>query len=161
MADIAIVMGSISDWTTMIFTANILDELKITYDKKVISAHRMPIEMSEFAMNAEENGYKVIIAGAGGAAHLPGMIAASTSLPVVGVPVQSHALNGMDSLLSIVQMPSGTPVATMAIGKAGATNAGIFAAKICGLYNSKINDTLKAYQLQIRQKSLESSDLLD
>ncbi|KRK46559.1 5-(carboxyamino)imidazole ribonucleotide mutase [Dellaglioa algida] len=161
MAEVAIVMGSISDWTTMVFTANILDELKITYDKKVISAHRMPAEMSEFAMSAEENGYKVIIAGAGGAAHLPGMIASSTSLPVVGVPVQSHALSGMDSLLSIVQMPAGTPVATMAIGKAGATNAGIFAAKICGLYNSKINDALKVYQLQIRQKSLESSDLLD
>ncbi|MHC9536426.1 5-(carboxyamino)imidazole ribonucleotide mutase [Dellaglioa sp. BT-FLS60] len=161
MAEIAIVMGSISDWTTMKFTANLLDELGIEYDKKVISAHRMPTEMYEFAVSAEEKGYQVIIAGAGGAAHLPGMIAASTIIPVIGVPVQSHALNGIDSLLSIVQMPAGTPVATMAIGKAGATNAGIFAAKICALSDSKIKHHLKSYQSALRQKSLESSDLLD
>ncbi|WP_409022564.1 5-(carboxyamino)imidazole ribonucleotide mutase [Dellaglioa sp. P0083] len=161
MAKIAIVMGSISDWTTMKFTANLLDELDIEYDKKVISAHRMPIEMIKFAESADKNGYEVIIAGAGGAAHLPGMIAASTVIPVVGVPVQSHALNGIDSLLSIVQMPAGTPVATMAIGKAGATNAGILAAKICALSDSTIKDNLKSYQLSLHQKSLESSDLLD
>lgn len=161
MAEVAILMGSISDWTTMKFTADILDELAISYDKKVISAHRMPSEMYDFAIGAKKNGYQVIIAGAGGAAHLPGMIAASTSIPVVGVPVQSQALNGMDSLLSIVQMPGGTPVATMAIGKAGATNAGVFAAKICALNNSKISNNLESYQLKLRQKSLESSDLFD
>ena len=120
---ISIVMGSYSDWETMKNTAAVLDEFGVKYDKAVISAHRMPEEMMAFAKDAVDNGIEVIIAGAGGAAHLPGMVAANTVLPVIGVPVQSRALNGLDSLLSIVQMPAGVPVATTAIGVAGAKNA--------------------------------------
>ena len=117
-------MGSKSDWETMKHTCDILDELEVPYEKKVVSAHRTPDFMFEYAEQAQDKGLEVIIAGAGGAAHLPGMVAAKTLLPVIGIPVQSKALNGMDSLLSIVQMPGGVPVATMAIGKAGAVNAG-------------------------------------
>ena len=120
---VAVVMGSTSDWETMKNACEVLDEYGVAYEKRVVSAHRTPDLMFEFAENARQRGIKVIIAGAGGAAHLPGMIAAKCTLPVIGVPVQSRALNGLDSLLSIVQMPAGVPVATTAIGKAGATNA--------------------------------------
>ena len=126
---VGVIMGSTSDWETMKYACDILDELNIPYEKKVVSAHRTPDYMFEYAETARERGLKVIIAGAGGAAHLPGMVAAKTNLPVIGVPVQSKALNGLDSLLSIVQMPGGVPVATVAIGKAGSTNAGLLAAQ--------------------------------
>ena len=127
---VSVVMGSTSDWETMKEACIILDEFGIAYEKKVVSAHRTPDLMFTFAEQARAAGTKVIIAGAGGAAHLPGMIAAKTTLPVIGVPVQSRALSGMDSLLSIVQMPGGVPVATVAIGKAGAINAGLLAQKL-------------------------------
>jgi 5-(carboxyamino)imidazole ribonucleotide mutase len=128
MSDVAIIMGSDSDWPTMEAAAKVLDDFQISYSAEVISAHRMPDEMSEFAKSAAKNGYKVIIAGAGGAAHLPGMVASLTPLPVIGVPVPLANLEGMDSLLSIVQMPAGIPVATVGIGNA--KNAGILAARI-------------------------------
>lgn len=129
---VAIVMGSKSDWPTMQKAAESLDALSIGYETLVVSAHRTPQLLVTFATEAESKGYRVIIAGAGGAAHLPGMIASMTALPVIGVPVQSKTLNGLDSLLSIVQMPAGVPVATVAIGDAGAANAGILAARILG-----------------------------
>lgn len=130
---VAVIMGSKSDWETMQHACKVLDELNIPYEKKVVSAHRTPDLMFSFAEEAAQLGIKVIIAGAGGAAHLPGMVASKTVLPVIGVPVQTKALNGLDSLLSIVQMPGGIPVATVAIGQAGATNAGLLAAQILGL----------------------------
>ena len=139
---VAIIMGSQSDWETMKFSEEILIKLKIPFITKIISAHRTPDRMNDFAKKARENSIKVIIAGAGGAAHLPGMVASHTDLPVIGVPIQSSALNGLDSLLSIVQMPSGIPVATMSIGKAGAINAAIYAAKILSLSNREINTKL-------------------
>ena len=139
---VAIIMGSQSDWETMKFSEEILIKLKIPFITKIISAHRTPDRMNDFAKKARENSIKVIIAGAGGAAHLPGMVASHTDLPVIGVPIQSSALNGLDSLLSIVQMPSGIPVATMSIGKAGAINAAIYAAKILSLSNKEINTKL-------------------
>ena len=139
---VAIIMGSQSDWETMKFSEEILIKLKIPFITKIISAHRTPDRMNDFAKKARENSIKVIIAGAGGAAHLPGMMASHTDLPVIGVPIQSSALNGLDSLLSIVQMPSGVPVATMSIGKAGAINAGVYAAKILSLSNKEINTKL-------------------
>src|SRR5690606_25353037 len=127
--DVAIVMGSRSDWPTMSKAAEVLDELKVSWHAEVVSAHRTPEKLFSFARGAKGEGYQVIIAGAGGAAHLPGMIASMTPLPVLGVPVQSRALNGLDSLLSIVQMPKGIAVATLAIGEAGAANAGLLAAQ--------------------------------
>ncbi|GBQ28981.1 5-(carboxyamino)imidazole ribonucleotide mutase [Acidiphilium acidophilum] len=130
---IGIIMGSRSDWPTMKFAADILTELGVAHEERVVSAHRTPERMVEYAKSARGRGVRVIIAGAGGAAHLPGMVASLTSLPVLGVPVESHALRGVDSLHSIVQMPGGVPVATFAIGKAGAINAGLFAAAILGL----------------------------
>ena len=136
---VAIIMGSQSDWETMKFSEEILIKLKIPFITKIISAHRTPDRMNDFAKKARENSIKVIIAGAGGAAHLPGMVASHTDLPVIGVPIQSSALNGLDSLLSIVQMPGGVPVATMSIGKAGAINAAVYAAKILSLSNNEIN----------------------
>ena len=139
---VAIIMGSQSDWETMKFSEEILIKLNIPFTIKIISAHRTPDRMNDFAKKARENSIKVIIAGAGGAAHLPGMVASHTDLPVIGVPIQSSALNGLDSLLSIVQMPSGIPVATMSIGKAGASNAAIYAAKILSLSNKEINRKL-------------------
>ena len=139
---VAIIMGSQSDWETMKFSEEFLIKLKISYITKIISAHRTPNRMNDFAKKARKNSIQVIIAGAGGAAHLPGMVASHTDLPVIGVPIQSSALNGLDSLLSIAQMPSGVPVATMSIGKAGAINAAIYAAKILSLYNKEINITL-------------------
>ncbi len=147
-AEIAIIMGSTSDWETMQHAAIMLDTLGVAYESKVISAHRTPQRLYEFATNAQENGVKVIIAGAGGAAHLPGMAASMTNLPVLGVPVESAALKGMDSLLSIVQMPAGVPVGTLAIGKAGATNAAVLAASILALNNEKLTKTLAAWRAE-------------
>lgn len=132
-ADVAIVMGSRSDWPTMKKAAGLLRDLGVNYEAQVVSAHRTPDRLVEFAKGARDRGIKVIIAGAGGAAHLPGMIASMTTLPVLGVPVKSKALSGQDSLLSIVQMPAGVPVGTLAIGEAGATNAGLLAASILSL----------------------------
>ena len=140
---VAIIMGSQSDWETMKFSEEILIKLKIPSITKIISAHRTPDRMNDFAKNARQNSIQVIIAGAGGAAHLPGMVASHTELPVIGVPIQSSSLNGLDSLLSIVQMPGGVPVATMSIGKAGAINAAVYAAKILSLSNIEISINLK------------------
>ncbi|MDR0951103.1 MAG: 5-(carboxyamino)imidazole ribonucleotide mutase [Candidatus Ancillula sp.] len=144
MADVAIIMGSDSDWRIMKQAAEVLDDFGISYDAAVKSAHRMPFEMLEFAKTAQDKGYKIIIAGAGGAAHLPGMVAAASSLPVIGVPVSLKNLDGLDSLLSIVQMPSGVPVATMAID--GAKNAGIFAARILGTYDLELRSKIDKYR---------------
>ena len=139
---VAIIMGSQSDWETMKFSEELLIKLNITFTTKIISAHRTPDRMYDFAKNARENSIQVVIAGAGGAAHLPGMVASHTELPVIGVPIQSSSLNGLDSLLSIVQMPGGVPVATMSIGKAGAINAAVYAAKILSLSNKEIDTKL-------------------
>ncbi|WP_045520427.1 5-(carboxyamino)imidazole ribonucleotide mutase [Neobacillus niacini] len=157
---VAVIMGSKSDWETMKHTCEILDRLEVPYEKKVVSAHRTPDLMFEFAENARVSGIKVIIAGAGGAAHLPGMVAAKTTLPVIGVPVQSKALNGLDSLLSIVQMPAGVPVATVAIGKAGATNAGLLAAQIVSINDSKLQERLEQVRIEAKIAAIESSDEL-
>ena len=138
MKKVAVVMGSISDWPTMKETAAMLDKFEVAYERHVISAHRMPSELQKFSKQAQKDGYGVIIAGAGGAAHLPGMLAANTILPVVGVPIESHALHGLDSLLSIVQMPSGVPVATTAIGEAGAKNAALLAIEILAVTESRL-----------------------
>lgn len=159
-AEVGIIMGSTSDWETMKHACDILDELEIPYEKKVVSAHRTPDFMFEYAETAKERGLKVIIAGAGGAAHLPGMVAAKTVLPVIGVPVESKALKGLDSLLSIVQMPGGVPVATVAIGKAGATNAGLLAAQMLGAVNDEIYEKLINRRNKLKEKVLESSDEL-
>jgi 5-(carboxyamino)imidazole ribonucleotide mutase len=142
---VALVMGSQSDWETMKFSEKTLRDLEIPVVTKIISAHRTPDRMFDFAKNAEGQGFNVIIAGAGGAAHLPGMISSHTHIPVIGVPIESSALKGMDSLLSIVQMPAGVPVATMSIGKAGAINAAIYAAKILSVYNINVNASLKSW----------------
>ncbi|ABS73069.1 5-(carboxyamino)imidazole ribonucleotide mutase [Bacillus sp. L381] len=155
-----IIMGSTSDWETMKHACDILDELHIPYEKQVVSAHRTPDLMFEYAESARDRGLKVIIAGAGGAAHLPGMTAAKTTLPVIGVPVQTKSLNGLDSLLSIVQMPGGVPVATTAIGKAGAVNAGLLAAQILSAFDDDIADKLEARRNATKQTVLESSDQL-
>jgi 5-(carboxyamino)imidazole ribonucleotide mutase len=160
MEQVAVIMGSTSDWETMKHSCDILDELEIPYIKKVVSAHRTPDLMFSFAENARESGLKVIIAGAGGAAHLPGMIAAKTTLPVIGVPVQSRTLNGLDSLLSIVQMPGGVPVATTAIGKAGAINAGLLAAQMLSMYDLGIAEKLDQRRESLKEKVVESSDQL-
>jgi 5-(carboxyamino)imidazole ribonucleotide mutase len=158
---VSVIMGSTSDWETMKHACDILDELEITYEKKVVSAHRTPDLMFEYADQAKGRGIKVIIAGAGGAAHLPGMVAAKTTLPVIGVPVQSKALNGLDSLLSIVQMPGGVPVATVAIGKAGSTNAGLLAASILGTQYPDVDQKLTDRREFIRNQVTESSDELE
>lgn len=155
----AVIMGSKSDWETMKHACGILEELEIPFEKGCFS-HRTPDLMFEYAEQARDRGFKVIIAGAGGAAHLPGMVAAKTTLPVIGVPVQSKALNGLDSLLSIVQMPGGVPVATVAIGKAGATNAGLLAAQILGAYDTAIAERLQSKRDKTKQEVLESSDEL-
>lgn len=143
---VAIIMGSRSDWPTMKLAAERLDQLGVAWEAKVVSAHRTPQRLYDFATKAKANGHKVIIAGAGGAAHLPGMAASMTDLPVLGVPVQSKALKGMDSLLSIVQMPGGVPVATLAIGEAGAANAGILAAQILALSDPALAERLSAFR---------------
>jgi 5-(carboxyamino)imidazole ribonucleotide mutase len=139
-------MGSQSDWQTMKCAAAVLDELGVAYDARIVSAHRTPERMYDFAKGAAGEGFKVIIAGAGGAAHLPGMLSSLTHLPVLGVPVESKALKGMDSLLSIVQMPAGVPTGTLAIGEAGATNAGIFAASILALSDDALSQRLRAWR---------------
>ncbi|MCA0992780.1 5-(carboxyamino)imidazole ribonucleotide mutase [Pseudalkalibacillus hwajinpoensis] len=159
-AKVGVIMGSTSDWDTMKHACDILEELQVPYEKKVVSAHRTPELMFEYAESARERGLNVIIAGAGGAAHLPGMVAAKTTLPVIGVPVQSRALNGLDSLLSIVQMPGGVPVATVAIGKAGAKNAGLLAAQILSTGDETIEQKLSEYRFQMKETVLESSDSL-
>lgn len=143
---VGIIMGSQSDWPTMKAAADMLDALRIRYETRIVSAHRTPDRMAAYAKGAEIRGLQVIIAGAGGAAHLPGMVASMTTLPVLGVPVQSRALKGLDSLLSIAQMPGGVPVATFAIGEAGAKNAGLHAAAILGLQDAGVKKRLNAWR---------------
>ncbi|HCD4839993.1 TPA: 5-(carboxyamino)imidazole ribonucleotide mutase, partial [Enterococcus faecium] len=153
-------MGSTSDWETMKEACQILDEFGVSYEKKVVSAHRTPDLMFEYAQNARKKGIKIIIAGAGGAAHLPGMVASKTTLPVIGVPVQSRTLNGLDSLLSIVQMPGGVPVATTAIGKAGAINAGLLAIQMLSMYDLELEAKLAERRSMLAKTVIESSDQL-
>ena len=145
-APVAIVMGSQSDWPTMQRAADVLGELGVEYEARIVSAHRTPERMFEFGRGAADAGFKVIIAGAGGAAHLPGMLSSLTHLPVLGVPVESKALKGLDSLQSIVQMPAGVPTGTLAIGEAGATNAGIFAASVLALSDEALSQRLQAWR---------------
>ena len=156
---VGIVMGSRSDWETMQHAAQKLDALGVPYEVKVVSAHRTPDVLFSYAEQAGPRGLRAIIAGAGGAAHLPGMLAAKTAVPVLGVPVQSKALNGMDSLLSIVQMPAGVPVATVAIGNAGATNAGLLAAQMLGMEDAALRERLAQRREQIRAQVVEAGDL--
>lgn len=139
-------MGSQSDWPTMRHAADVLDKLGVPYETRIISAHRTPDRMAEYAKTAKDRGLKAIIAGAGGAAHLPGMTAAQTTVPVLGVPIESQALKGMDSLLSIVQMPGGVPVGTLAIGKAGAINAALFAAQIIALEDASVDQAVRDWR---------------
>lgn len=160
MVRVAVVMGSISDWSTMKETVAVLQTFDVAVETHIISAHRMPEEMTTFARNARDNGLGVIIAGAGGAAHLPGMLAAQTTLPVIGVPIQSHALQGMDSLLSIVQMPAGVPVATVAIGTAGAKNAAYLAMQMLGIAEQELADKIALFREGQRQQSIEGEALL-
>lgn len=157
---ISIIMGSKSDWSTMQKTAEILDQFGVAYEKKVVSAHRTPDLMFEHAQEARARGIQVIIAGAGGAAHLPGMVAAKTTLPVIGVPVQSRALSGLDSLYSIVQMPGGVPVATMAIGQAGATNAALMALRILSVQDKTIAEKLAHFASEQGKIAEASTDEL-
>ena len=145
---VAIVMGSQSDWQTMQRAAEVLDQLGVAYEARIVSAHRTPERMYAFGRGAAAEGFKVIVAGAGGAAHLPGMLSSLTHLPVLGVPVESKALKGMDSLLSIVQMPAGVPTGTLAIGEAGATNAGILAASILALSDESLSQRLQAWRAE-------------
>jgi 5-(carboxyamino)imidazole ribonucleotide mutase len=145
---VAIVMGSQSDWATMKHAADTLDALRIGHDDRIVSAHRTPDRLVEFARSAKASGFRILIAGAGGAAHLPGMIAAMTTLPVFGVPVQTRALNGQDSLLSIVQMPAGVPVGTLAIGESGATNAALLAAAVLALGDVALSERLDMFRLE-------------
>jgi 5-(carboxyamino)imidazole ribonucleotide mutase len=149
---VAVVMGSSSDWETMKHAADVLDRFGVPHERHVVSAHRTPVWMAEFASGAEARGIEVIIAGAGGAAHLPGMVAAHSTLPVLGVPVQSAALQGLDSLLSIVQMPAGVPVGTLAIGKAGATNAAILAVSILSNSRAELRARLRAFRDEQTEK---------
>ena len=158
---IAVIMGSKSDWETMEHVTKTLDQLNIPYEVKVISAHRTPDLLFQFAEAAHSRGIEVLIAGAGGAAHLPGMTAAKTHLPVLGVPIQSKALNGMDSLLSIVQMPAGIPVGTLAIGRAGAINAALLAASIVANKHQEFRDVLVAYRTAQTQNVLDHPDPRD
>ncbi len=155
MAPVAIVMGSQSDWPTMSHAAELLDELGVGHDDRIVSAHRTPDRLVEFATTARSAGIRVIIAGAGGAAHLPGMIASMTTLPVLGVPVESRALSGWDSLLSIVQMPAGVPVGTLAIGRAGAVNAALLAASVLALSDDGLAAKLEAHRSAQRQAVAE------
>lgn len=155
---VGIIMGSRSDWPTMEHAAGIFDELGVPYEAEVVSAHRTPDRMFDYAATAEQRGLHIIIAGAGGAAHLPGMVAAKTRLPVLGVPVQTDALRGIDSLLSIVQMPGGVPVATFAIGASGAKNAGLFAAAILALHDPTLAQSLDQFRRNQTDAVLNSSD---
>jgi 5-(carboxyamino)imidazole ribonucleotide mutase len=143
---VGVIMGSSSDWETLRHADQVLKDFEVPHECRVVSAHRTPVEMAEYAQQAEGRGLKVIIAGAGGAAHLPGMVASHTTLPVLGVPVESHALKGMDSLLSIVQMPGGIPVGTLAIGKAGATNAALLAIAILATADPSLRDKIRAFR---------------
>lgn len=154
-------MGSKSDWPTMEHAANMLEKLGVQYETKVVSAHRTPDLLFEYAKTAADRGLKVIIAGAGGAAHLPGMVASQTALPVLGVPVQSKALNGLDSLLSIVQMPGGIAVGTLAIGKAGATNAGLLAAQIIGTSDDNVRKAVERFRATQTETILDNPDPRD
>lgn len=151
-------MGSKSDWPTMEHAAVMLDKLGVPYETRVVSAHRTPDLLFEYAKTAADRGLKVIVAGAGGAAHLPGMVASQTALPVLGVPVQSKALNGLDSLLSIAQMPGGIAVGTLAIGKAGATNAGLLAAQIIGTQDDEVRQAIEAFRADQTQTVLDNPD---
>ena len=155
---VGIIMGSQSDWETMQHASDAFDRLKIGYETRIVSAHRTPERLYEYARRARSRGLRVIIAGAGGAAHLPGMIAAMTPLPVLGVPIESRALKGMDSLLSIVQMPAGVPVATFAIGRGGAVNAALFAAAILGLTDAAVEQALDNWRLAQTQGVAERPD---
>ena len=157
---VSVIMGSKSDWTTMKDTCSILDDLKILYETKIVSAHRTPNRLFNYAKKAKSRGISVIIAGAGGAAHLPGMIASLTTLPVLGVPIESKSLKGIDSLLSILQMPAGIPVGTLAIGSAGAKNAAILAASILSNKNTKISKNLEKWRLK-QTKSVAISPIDD
>lgn len=158
MAKVAVIMGSASDYETLQHTGTQLEQLNIPFDMKIISAHRTPDLLFSFCESAKDQGYAVIIAGAGGAAHLPGMAASKTSLPVIGVPIDATVLKGLDALYSIVQMPAGVPVATLAIGKPGAINAGILAAQILALSDNNIAMALDAFRKQQTQKVLDNSD---
>ncbi|MEE6076083.1 5-(carboxyamino)imidazole ribonucleotide mutase [Avibacterium paragallinarum] len=160
-SEIAIVMGSKSDWATMQEAAQILTDLNVPHHVEIVSAHRTPDKLFHFAETAEQKGYKVIIAGAGGAAHLPGMIAAKTLVPVLGVPVKSATLNGVDSLYSIVQMPKGIPVGTLAIGAAGAANAGLLAAQILARFNPELAERLQQFRQNQTQMVLDNPDPRD
>lgn len=153
---VGVIMGSRSDWDTLREACDVLDELGVAYEKKIVSAHRTPDWLAEYAKTARPRGLQVIIAGAGGAAHLPGMVAAQTSLPVLGVPVKSSTLSGWDSLLSIVQMPRGVPVGTLAIGGAGAHNAGLLAAQILALHDPELAERLQARRDATRDEILQS-----
>jgi len=155
---VGLIMGSRSDWETMRHTAETLDVLGVPYEKRVVSAHRTPDLLFEYAGSATERGLQVIVAGAGGAAHLPGMAAAKTTLPVLGVPVESKTLKGMDSLLSIVQMPAGVPVGTLAIGKAGAVNAALLAAEIVALGDAGVRERVRRFRAEQTDAVLESPD---
>jgi 5-(carboxyamino)imidazole ribonucleotide mutase len=163
MAKIGVIMGSISDWETMKECCAVLDQFEVAYEKQVVSAHRTPDVMFTYAEDAVAKGLKVIVAGAGGAAHLPGMVAAKTILPVIGVPIQSKSLSGIDSLLSIVQMPAGVPVATVAIGVAGAKNAALLAIQILATQQDgkALQEKLSAYKLQLEHEALESNKQLN
>ena len=153
---VGVIMGSASDWDTLRGTCEVLERFAVPFEKRVVSAHRTPELMAEYGRTAEARGLAVIVAGAGGAAHLPGMVAAHTVLPVLGVPVQSQALSGLDSLLSIVQMPAGVPVATLAIGKAGATNAGLLAVEILALGRPELRRQLHAYREEQAARARDS-----
>jgi len=158
---VGLIMGSKSDWPTMEHAADMLDKLGVPYETRVVSAHRTPDLLFDYVKTAADRGLKVIIGGAGGAAHLPGMVASQTSLPVLGVPVQSKALNGLDSLLSIVQMPGGIAVGTLAIGKAGATNAGLLAAQIVGTFDDKVRQAVEDFRKNQTQTILDNPDPRD
>lgn len=155
---VGVIMGSRSDWDTLVHTASTLDALRVPYEVRVVSAHRTPDLLFEYASTAESRGLEVLIAGAGGAAHLPGMAASKTALPVLGVPVESKALHGVDSLLSIVQMPAGIPVATLAIGRAGAVNAALLATAILGIKHPQFRAALHAYRTEQTKNVLEDPD---
>lgn len=157
MVRVGVIMGSQSDWETMQHAHETLDRLGVDHECRIVSAHRTPELLREYAQQAETRGVQVIIAGAGGAAHLPGMVAAQTRLPVLGVPVESHALKGMDSLLSIVQMPGGVPVGTLAIGKAGAINAALLAVSILALQDEDLRDRLRRYRTEQTETVLKTS----
>jgi 5-(carboxyamino)imidazole ribonucleotide mutase len=157
-ATVGIIMGSRSDWPTMQYAAEMLDKLQVEYEVKVVSAHRTPDLLFDYSKQAEQRGIKVIIAGAGGAAHLPGMVASQTVLPVLGVPVKSRALNGLDSLLSIAQMPGGVAVGTLAIGDAGAKNAGLLAAQILGTHNPELQQRIAQFRQEQTNDVLEQPD---